>query len=308
MAAATRDRVRAVADELDFRPDPLARSFATGRAELMGLLSRDALEPFAIPVLAGVSLTFGEDDRAVLMRDARDDAARLRDHARALAARRVDGVLVLGNGPGRLMPSVTPTFRAPVVYAYELSDDPEDVCFIPDGVQMGGLAAEHLMDVGSWAPVHITGAADDLSVQEREQGFTLGLTGRGVDLAEPVLHVDWTAAGGYRAATSLVERGVDFDAMFCGNDQLALGVLACLTAHGVDVPGSVRVMGVDNVEDSTSGRGFLTTIDRELMELGGRAAQALTDLVAGTGRLSGVQRTPCRLVQGHTTVSRDGKW
>ena len=87
------------------------------------------------------------------------------------------------------------------------------------------------------------------------------------------------------------------DAVFCGNDQIARGLIDALALIGFSVPGDVAVVGFDNWEVFASAtRPPLTTVDMGLSELGGLAGHTLLDLVDGKRILPGVRREPCRLV------------
>jgi LacI family transcriptional regulator len=86
------------------------------------------------------------------------------------------------------------------------------------------------------------------------------------------------------------------DAIFCGNDQIARGVVDGLRERGITVPADVAVVGFDNWQIIAEAcRPPLTTIDMNLKQLGREAGRRLIDLIAGKSH-AGVQRLPCSLV------------
>ena len=112
----TRARVMAAAEELSFTPNPIARGLITGRSSTVGVIIADSMtHRFAVPVMLGAEAALGEIDLSMIACDARGDRARSRELARMLAARKVDGVLLVGDN-NVVTASVTRYIDVPVVY------------------------------------------------------------------------------------------------------------------------------------------------------------------------------------------------
>ncbi|MGH2617690.1 MAG: substrate-binding domain-containing protein, partial [Thermomicrobiales bacterium] len=103
---------------------------------------------------------------------------------------------------------------------------------------------------------------------------------------------------GYDAAGQLLASDPEIDAIFCGSDIIARGVLDGLRAAGRAIPRDVAVVGFDNWEIiATQARPPLTTIDMNLHDLGRAAAERLLAKVEGSHDAeAGVVRLPCSLV------------
>jgi LacI family transcriptional regulator len=150
--------------------------------------------------------------------------------------------------------------------------------------------------------VHVTGPASDLAAKDRLRGLmeTLGEAHLGLG-AGGVMHGDWSRGWGVRAAAQLLESGVEFDAIFCGNDQIATGVHMTLRTAGIRIPEDVAIVGVDNVSSLLrQPDGLITTVDTNLAELGEAAAGYL--LATTDSAVSGVRYQPCSLVVGESTL------
>lgn len=270
----TRARVREVAERLDFRPNALARSFALGQSRTIGVMTTRVASTFATPVLVGAVLQFGKQELATLVYDADIRNPReLTASTRELHARRIDGVLVIGDGHDFLTPSISHLFSVPVTYAYHATDDPSDVMFLPDNEGIGRLAAEHLVARGRTRVAHITAGPESIAVQRRLHGMTAVLDEAG--LAPVALrHGEWTRRSGVAAFTSLLDSGVEMDAVFCGNDHIGFGVLDVCESRGIRVPDDLAVIGVDNWEGLIVNQPdrTLTTVDPRLRTLGEQAA------------------------------------
>ena len=302
ISQATRDRVRAAADRLDFRPDALARSFASGRSGTIGVLTHRAKNTFARPVIIGAVLQLGDQDQAGLVYDSDVGEAKvMSDSIRELQARRIDGLLVIGDGHEHISPSVTHFFDVPVTYVFTASSDPDDVMYLPDNRLAGRMATKHLIETGRTRIAHITGPRSSIAAERRHLGMLDALSEAGLDPVGPVVYGDWTHVRGAAAMAELLASGAEFDAVFCGNDHEALGALETCAAAGIRVPDDIALVGVDNWEGTVvdqNGLRQLTSVDPELMELGRLAAANLLT----SERTPGEHYTTPSLVVGPSSV------
>ncbi|MEE1741256.1 LacI family DNA-binding transcriptional regulator [Streptomyces sp. BE147] len=299
ISGATRARIAEAALRLDFRPNALAQSFALGRSRTIGILAHNARGAFTEPVLVGAVAHLGSREQACLLYDMGRDPDVMAESVRRLQARRVDGLLVLGDGLHARLRSLTGEFSVPVVYAHGLTDRPDDACYVPDSEMAGRLAGEHLLTLGRRHIAHITGGEHDTAATGRERGLLAVLAEAGLSAAADTLRGDWSRASGAAVCRRLLASGVRFDAVFCGNDQIALGVESVLLESGRRVPDDVALVGVDNWETVISGQGtrHLTTVDTGLAGLGAAAGAQVAE-----GRDDpGVHAHPCTLVVGATT-------
>lgn len=304
VAAATRERVLETAARLDYRPNALARSVASGRSNTVGILAENASGAFCMPVLVGANRALSEHRLASTLFDAVHNRPRRRDHVRQLQARHVDGVLVIGEGTDFRSASVTHEFSGPVVYALSRSDDPADVCVLPDDAHAGRLAAEHLAGIGRTRVVHVTAGSHLNSVRDRERGLREGLAAAGASLVAPVLYGEFSRTWGFQAARRLLDDGVEFDAVFAGNDEIAVALSAVLLAAGRRIPEDVAIVGVDNTEGQFERDDqFLTTIDPSFDAVGAAAVAAISTVLDGGDTTPGPVTVPGRLVLGRSTIA-----
>lgn len=277
ISEATRLRVEEAAARLDFRPNALAQSFASGRSRTVGVLAHHASNTFSRPVLVGAVVALGEQQQAALVLDGDVRAHReMRESIRALTDRRIDGVLVVGDRH-ELTPSITHNFEVPVTYVYTASDEASDVVYLPDNEAAGRTAVQHLIDTGRSRIAHITADASRLTVRRRERGMHAALSEAGLSLAAPTYYDDWTQSSGAAGMNALLDSGVEIDAVFCGNDHIAFGAMEACAARGIRVPEDIAFVGVDNWEGVILNQDVrrLTTVDLELFTLGETAARSL---------------------------------
>jgi LacI family transcriptional regulator len=297
LRAETRERVLREAERLEFRPNDLIKSLLRGRTYTVGMITTDYFGRFNMPVVAGIEDALGAAEILVFLCNVRDDPDRERKVVASLLAKQVDGIIVMGRRTDPRPPLNVGRSGVPVVYAFSSAPDPDALCLLPDDAQGARLATDHLLRVGRHRLAHITGPAEREAVRLRREGMTAVLAEHGLPLPTTrVLSGDWTEDWGYEAIGRLLERDRRVDAIFCGSDIIARGVIDGLRERGRRVPDDVAVVGFDNWDIlATQTRPPLTTVDMNLHDLGREAARRLLARVDGA-RESGIVRLPCSLV------------
>lgn len=304
VSALTRARVMAAARDLSFTPNLVARGLMTGRTSTVGFIIADSMtHRFAAPVMVGAEGALGEIDLSMITCDARGDQARGRELALMLAARKVDGVLVVGDN-NAVTASVSRFLDIPVVYVYGISDDAADVVHMPDDENGSALAVDHLISIGRRRIAHLTGPRGSTAVVERVKGMRARLRQDGLRVVGPVQYGTWSQRWARRAIAAVLTDHPDIDAVLCGSDQIAAGVLVGLAESGRHVPDDIAVTGYDNwnvfaLETEPN----LTTVDMNLEALGAAAARELFAIIDGKSRRGGIHRHDCSLVIRASTCS-----
>jgi LacI family transcriptional regulator len=214
----------------------------------------------------------------------------------------VDGVLIVGDN-NAVTASVSRHIGVPVVYVYGESDDESDVVHMPDDRNGIGLVVDHLAAIGRRRIVHLTGPRDATAVAQRISGLSSRLRGHELELAAPVVYGQWSQRWARAAATTLLNEVPGIDAMLCGSDQIASGVLVALDEMGRQVPDDIAVTGYDNWRVfALETEPQLTTVDMNLEALGAAAAKDLFAIIDGGAGHGGVRRHACELVVRGSSV------
>jgi LacI family transcriptional regulator len=296
MAEATRARIKRIAGEIGFRPNALAKGLLSNRSFTVGLLTNDTYGRFTLPVMAGISEALVDRGVSVFLCAIEDDPALGKIHVDAMLDKQVDGIIATGKRIDKSLPVDLAGLPVPVVYAFTRGAE-GSVTFTSDDAQGATLATEWLAGLGRRRLVHITGPADFASVRERADAFR-ATAGAGA----PVHHGPWSEAWGHEAVARLWTAPAPHpDGIFCGNDQIARGVVDALRERGVAVPDDVSVIGFDNWEImAVQTRPPLTTVDMNLRELGRAAGLMVLALAEGESVEPGIRRLPCKLVVRHS--------
>jgi DNA-binding LacI/PurR family transcriptional regulator len=267
--AATRERVLSAARRLNFQPNALARGLLLRVTSTLGALVPDVGNPYYAAVLQGAQDAAQRAGYSLVLGDTGRDAARQAEHLAVFAAKRVDGVLVLG-GTFRAADSRGPEALGIPVAAIGRHPAPLPGVRI-DNVAVGRLACRHLLDLGRRNVAFLAGPSSSATMRDRARGYREAMGGPG-----RVIWGELTADWGARAAAR-----VEADGLVCGNDLVALGALHGLHATGRRVPEDVAVVGCDDIGIASHTLPPLTSIAVPCAELGRKATELLLGLIAG---------------------------
>lgn len=291
----TRERVERAMAELGYRPHRAARALRTGRSQTIGLVVTTLATVGNSRMLQATAEAAAERGYALTLVTAGSSIA---DAFTRLAEQEVDGAIVLNEASAQLSAADRPAGLRLVVV-----DAPVDAEFIAvHSDHHGGAAAAtaHLLALGHDTVHHLAGPADSFAASERERGWRDALAHAGIE-APAVVRGDWSADAGFAAGAALSTAS----AVFCANDQMALGLLRALAESGRGVPDDVSVVGFDDVPDAANYRPPLTTIRQDFPALAHRAVAALVADIEG-GAASGAPASviATRLVERTSTARR----
>ena len=174
-----------------------------------------------------------------------------------------------------------------------------------DNVQGGRIATRHLLDLGHETVVHLAGPPGWSEAAARVEGWRSELIDAGLRVPALRWGGDWSPASGYQAGRTLA-REHDVTAVFAGNDQMALGLVAALRATGRRVPDDVSVVGFDDLPEAPFFAPALTTVRQDFGELGRRAMRLVERVLAGEQSPS-TELVPTRLVVRDSTAPPSGR-
>lgn len=295
MRPETRRNVEQVAKDIGFHPNDLAQSLHRNRSYTVGIISNDNFGRFTFPIVEALEEQLANERFAVFMSNATDDPERERAHIAALMAKRVDGFVVTARRADRRPKLQIPLNGPPVIYVFSRADDEDALCLLPDDEGGARLGVDHLVRMGRKRIAHVTGPEHFEAVRLRRDGWQKSLREAGIEGS--YLSGVWSEQWGRESVSKLfVDRKTAPDAVFCGNDQIARGVIDALREHSIYVPSDVSVVGFDNWEVmAEAARPPLTTVDMNLKEMGRETGRLLMELIGGK-HLHGTRRLPCSLV------------
>jgi LacI family transcriptional regulator len=250
VAPATAERVRKAIAQLDFRPSHAARALLSGKTQMIGVyvpsLGGSAFFADVLQALEAELRAGGQHMVIAYGAGAGDAHRQAVDGVDFLLGRGCDGVLVMGSELAEADIVDMGPRRQRLVLVNHRSATIPDQCFMPDHVRGGALAALALLAQGHRRLAVIEGPEDDAGGAQRAEAFydELARAGIGLDTVWR-RRGDFTSASGWAAARAWHESGHGASALWCANDEMALGALAYFHQSGVAVPDAVSVLGYD---------------------------------------------------------------
>ena len=284
---ATRERVEQAMAELGYRPHRAARALRTGRSQTIGLVVTTLATVGNSRMLQATAEAAAERGYALTLVTAGESVA---DAFERLAEQEVDGAIVLNEAS-----ALVPAAQRPAGLRLVVVDAPAtaDLAVVhSDHVGGAAAATAHLLSLGYDAVHHLAGPADSFAAAERERGWRETLVAAGIE-PPAVARGDWSAEAGFAAGDALGAAS----AVFCANDQMALGLLRALAEAGRQVPEDVSVIGFDDVPDAANYRPPLTTIRQDFTALAHRAVDLLVAEIEGTAGVEASAVVPTLLVE-----------
>lgn len=274
----TKQQVLDAIATLGYRPNAAARALATSRSKMLGILTTSL--QFYGPSAAVVSIEAAARDAGYWVSTANideDDPDSIPAGIAHLVSQAVEGIVVIAPQQGVFEALSNMSIAVPYV-TLQGSLWTDEHSMAVDQIEGARQATRHLIDLGHRELRHLAGPVDWIEAEARARGFSEELAAHGIPAA-PAIVGDWTADFGYRAGAEVLASGCT--AVFCANDQMALGLLHAIHDAGLSVPTDVSVVGFDDIPEAAHLIPPLTTVRQDFAELGKRCVDVLVSGIEG---------------------------
>jgi len=303
--ADTRRRVKALAQELGYRVNPVARSLRSRKTRTIGVMiplqhdeEQQPSDSFLLGLLGGIADALAERDYDLLLSPPRSDIEEW--ISRCLGTGQAGGVIVLGQSyHHELLNEAASQGAAMVVWGADVAGRGYATVG-SDNRAAGRAAAAHLIEIGR-RKLAFFGDARLPEVAQRYQGFRDALAAAGLDPgAAPAVSVHFGASQAHAEAVAFLGGGPDIDGIFAASDVIGMGAIRALVAAGRRVPGDVAVVGFDDVPLAEVASPPLTTLRQNSARGAAALVELLLDQIAGRPAKSVV--IPAELIVRGSTV------
>lgn len=272
----TRERINEVVKRLGYTPNALARNLRTSRTRLIVALLPDIANPFFSEVIRGIEQVAYEKGYSVLLGETQSNLVREQAYADMVAARQVDGMITMFHR----VPAIPMDGRLPLVNACEYVKDSAISSVYVDNVAAAEAAIDYLVALGHRDIAFIAGPSSSPICVDREQGYHLALERAGIAVDPALTAVgDFSIEAGERAIEMFRTQGRTFSAVFCSNDEMAIGAMRALSSAGLRIPEDVSVIGFDDIRFSRYTTPPLTTLSQPKNALGREAMTMLIEIL-----------------------------
>lgn len=280
ISAATRKRILALAEDLDYHPDNIAQSLKSAKTKTIGVIIPEIKHDFFASVLDGIEDVTHEAGYSILVCKSNESYAREVINTRVLASNRIAGLVasISQNTQDAGHFKSLARRRIPLVFFDRVFEDDSVSKVIVNDEEGAFSAVDYLLNQGYTRIAHI-GGPQHLSIgAKRFHGYCRALEAHGA-----ILDMNMVYFGGlYEEDGSLAFdrlRRYKPDAVFAVNDPVAIGAMMKIKALGLKIPGDVAVVGFSNNSIAAMVDPPLTTVAQPAYEIGASAARLLMDAI-----------------------------
>lgn len=307
----TRNVVLAAIKQLEYKPNALASGLRRRKSEKIIVVVPDIQNPFYASIVQGIEHVAYSNGYKVLLGETQNNQERLDSYADMLMSKEADGLILLG----ALLPTIVQEsikekqgIPIPLVMACEYFDGLNAPDVRIDNVGAAANAAGHLIDLGHKVIATITGPLANPLSQDRLKGFKERMRKARLKVhAELVVHGSFSINSGYDAMKKLLEASSRPTAVFCANDEMAIGALKAIKEKGLRVPHDISVIGFDNLRFSEYTDPPLTTISQPNARIGETAMKLMLDLFENIQRIDQTIILPYALIVRASTGKVNGR-
>jgi LacI family transcriptional regulator, galactose operon repressor len=273
----TAQRVMTAIQELNYKPRPAARMLVNRRTDTIGLLLPEISGEFLQHLLRGVESAVRDAGFDLLIHSTQDS-----HRNRPLGEHNTDGVLVFPESVDESELRRLHDISFPVVLLHQAPPDGINFPMVTVENQSGAkMLVSHLIEKhGRCRIAFLRGPAGHVDSLRRERGYRSALKAHSIPfVASRVGYGGFAEKAARETIESWLLDGQDFDAVFAGDDDSALGVIAALKQAGKHVPGDVAVVGFDDIPFARIINPPLTTIRAPIEQVGREAVKLLVKCI-----------------------------
>jgi len=277
---ATRQKIRAAAAELNYRPNFLARSLRKQRTYTVGLIIEEIGDAYGAMVIAGIEAYLRRHNYFFLTVIHRHDPTMLREHSQLLLERGVEGFITVDTSLQEALPLPTVC-----VAGHRILKGVTNIVLDQErGVR---VALQHLLALGHRKIAFMKGQPRSSDSEVRWKAVCkvakeLGLP-MDEDLVVSLEFDDPSPQLGYPYAKQLLARKKPFTALFAYNDISAIGAIRAIQEEPLRIPQDISVVGFDDIPWATYHTPSLTTVQQPLSEMGRIAAETVIRMIENVG-------------------------
>ena len=274
----TKNRIRAAAKELNYRPNFFARTLRNKRTYTIGVIAEEIGDSYSSPIISGIEQYLRGRDYFFLTVVHRHDPVLLNRYSQMLSERGVEGIITVDTTVQE-----APTLPTVAIAGHKKLKGVTNI--VLDHERAAVLALSHLKELQHHRIAFMRGNPLSSDSQDRWEAICRVASQTGVTI-DPELTMqidsdDPTPMLGYPFTKQLLTRRTDFTALFAYNDISAIGAIRALQEHGLRVPQDVAVMGFDDIPGAAFHTPSLTTVRQPLNRMGEVAAATLLERIEG---------------------------
>jgi len=283
----TKKKIKAVATELNYSPNVLARSLVMNKTKTIGLLvsglTRESVKDnFTYEVMCGINDYVGQIDYDLVVFNTSTTKQKEKSYTQLCRERRVEGVILQGIKTDDIYLHEIINSDIPCVLV-DIPIETETVGYITtDNIQGAKQAVKYLINNGHKHIVMINGHSKAIVSKLRYEGYKQALEEAGIEINEKYIKDGaYKEDAALEVAKEILINNTEITAIFCASDLMALGVLKAAKELNIDVPKQLSVIGFDDIILASYTTPTLTTVSQDKYHMGYEATKLLISILDG---------------------------
>lgn len=283
--AGLREQIRMAMEELNYVPNRLAGGLSGTRSDIVGVVVTSLNYSEFSSIIETLQATLLQRNMQVMLANTRYDATEEVHLIRSILSWRPAAIAIIGIDHPPKVRDLLQSSGVPVVEMWDIVGNGIDTRVGMDHHGIGVAQAEHLTSLG-YRRLAFLGSLRDNDARARKRAEGVDDAAAAAGLAQPIRATSpegGTADLGDRLVTCLMADHPDIDGIVCNSDVTAFGALRGLKRLGIDVPGTVGMIGFGDNEAAACVTPALTTIRPEREAIGRLTAEAIFARLDGAG-------------------------
>lgn len=309
----TKKRVMDIVEELNYRPNRIAKSLRLNKTHTIGILVEDITVFFVPGIINGINEFAENNGYHIILNDLHlvdklenkfDELIhykkKVNEGVELLLSAQVDGIIYIGLHD-RNVGGIIEEIDKPLVFAYCYTDKEEDVYVTYENEAIAYEATQYLIDRGHKKIGVISGHINSVPSHKRLLGYQKALMNNGLNYDFQNIKIgNWKYDFGYKMAIELLSIPDRPTAIFAMNDLMAVGVMDAASYLGLSIPKDLSIIGFDDREVASFTRPKLTTIKLPLQQIGYTAGDLLYKVINNIKIEEHGYKLSCQLIERET--------
>ncbi len=302
----TRGKILKIAKEKNYIPNRIASSLVTKKTKTLGLIIPNIANPFFPEIARGAEDYAHEKGYTLILCNTDDQLEKEERYINMLEEKMVAGIIFTASSQRsekleRLSRVIVPV----IMVDREVKGLKTQGKIVVNNILGAQEAVKHLIKLGYKSILHITGPFTSKPARDRLEGYKKVLVDENFTfISNNIFSGKFSSEWGYECIYKIVQSEISFDAIFCGNDLIAIGALKALRRHNIRVPEDVGIVGFDNTYMSQMMEPELTTVHQPNYEMGYKSAKMLIDMIENKENESEPIILKTQLIVRHSTSKR----
>lgn len=278
----TKKRVKELAKELNYMPNPIARNLKSNRSTTIGVIVPEIKHDFFSSAISGIEEVAYQNGYTIILCQSNESCEREIINTGVLLNHRVAGIIIsISQNTNEFSHLKSIQDRnVPLVFFDRTCDEIKAGKVVIDDKKSAFDAVSYLLDKGYKKIAHLAGPANMSISRNRLAGYREALSFAGIEADNNyIIHNGFHEQDGYESMEKLLSQGIKPDAVFAVNDPVAIGAFQKIKEAGLKIPDDVAIMGFSNNKITAIVDPAITTVDQPSFDMGKKAAELLLEAI-----------------------------